>query len=75
MKLSRPIQDRRKAKLKKLSKGKISDMPVQEDFIDEEALVDDSFNNQLQNLLKHFSGRPTPLYMADRISKELGFNC
>ena len=39
------------------------------------ALVDDTFNNQLQNLLKHFSGRPTPLYMADRISKELGFNC
>ena len=39
------------------------------------ALVDDTFNNQLQNLLKDFSGRPTPLYMADRISKELGFNC
>lgn len=37
------------------------------------ALVDDTFNNQLQNLLKDFSGRPTPLYMADRISKELGF--
>ncbi len=38
------------------------------------AIKDDSFNNQLENLLKHFSGRPTPLYKADRISNELGFS-
>ena len=32
------------------------------------------FNNQLSSLLKDYSGRPTPLYFAKRISNELGFN-
>ena len=40
-----------KAKLKELSKGKISDMPVQEDFIDEEALVDDSSDEDEEVIL------------------------
>ena len=35
---------------------------------------DISFNNELKNLLQNFSGRPTPLYFAKRISKELGFH-
>ena len=37
------------------------------------AQKDKLFNDQLQKLLKHFSGRPTPLYLAERISNELGF--
>ena len=32
------------------------------------------FQNELSYLLKHYSGRPTPLYFAQRISEELGFN-
>ncbi len=35
---------------------------------------DPQFVNELDNLLKHYSGRPTPLYYASRISEELGFN-
>ena len=33
-----------------------------------------NFQNELCSLLKNYSGRPTPLYFAQRISKELGFN-
>ena len=35
---------------------------------------DPLFQNELSSLLKHYSGRPTPLYFAKRISEELGFN-
>ena len=35
---------------------------------------DTTFQNELSSLLKHYSGRPTPLYFAQRISEELGFN-
>ena len=33
-----------------------------------------SFQDELSALLKHYSGRPTPLYFASRISEELSFN-
>lgn len=39
-----------------------------------EARDDVSFQNELSSLLKHYSGRPTPLYFAQRISEKLGFN-
>tara|TARA_B100000941_G_scaffold90189_1_gene62456 strand:+ start:3880 stop:5091 length:1212 start_codon:yes stop_codon:yes gene_type:complete len=32
------------------------------------------FNNELSQLLKYYCGRETPLYKAEEISKELGFN-
>jgi tryptophan synthase beta subunit len=35
---------------------------------------DPQFISELDGLLKNYSGRPTPLYHARRISKELGFN-
>ena len=35
---------------------------------------DNTFKAELSSLLKHYSGRPTPLYFAKRTSKELGFN-
>ena len=35
---------------------------------------DNAFQYELSLLRKNYSGRPTPLYYADRISKELGFN-
>jgi tryptophan synthase beta chain len=36
---------------------------------------DDSvFQDELSSLLEHYSGRPTPLYFARRISEELDFN-
>jgi tryptophan synthase beta chain len=35
---------------------------------------DPLFQDELSSLLKHYSGRPTPLYSAKRISEELGFN-
>ena len=35
---------------------------------------DSNFQNKLNDLRIHYSGRPTPLYFADRISNELGFN-
>jgi tryptophan synthase beta chain len=35
---------------------------------------DPVFLNELNGLLKDYSGRPTPLYSASRISDELGFN-
>tara|TARA_Y100000310_G_C20672633_1_gene811169 strand:+ start:1581 stop:2735 length:1155 start_codon:yes stop_codon:yes gene_type:complete len=31
------------------------------------------FRNELKSLLKNFAGRPTPLYFAKNMSKELGF--
>ena len=33
-----------------------------------------SFQEQLYSLYKEYSGRPTPLYFASNISKQLGFN-
>ena len=33
-----------------------------------------SFQDNLNNLLKYYGGRKTPLYLAKRISKELGYN-
>ena len=33
-----------------------------------------SFQDNLNNLLKYYGGRETPLYLAKRISKELGYN-
>jgi len=35
---------------------------------------DADFNAELSSLLKHYSGRPTPLYHARRISDEMGYN-
>ena len=35
---------------------------------------DDDFQAELSSLLKHYSGRPTPLYHAKRISDEMGYN-
>ena len=35
---------------------------------------ENAFQDELFSLLKHYSGRPTPLYFARRISEELGFN-
>lgn len=35
---------------------------------------DTAFQDELSSLLNHYSGRPTPLYFAQRISEELGFN-
>ncbi len=39
-----------------------------------EAKNDDKFQDELIGLLRHYSGRETALYFADRISEELGFN-
>ena len=33
---------------------------------------DESFQSELQGLLQHFVGRPTPLYYAERLTAELG---
>ena len=35
---------------------------------------DSIFQAQLKGLMENYSGRPTPLYFAERISSELGFN-
>jgi len=35
---------------------------------------DAAFKDELCSLLKHYSGRPTPIYHARRISEELGYN-
>ena len=35
---------------------------------------DKNFKKEFFNLLKHYGGRPTPLYLAKNISKELGFH-
>jgi tryptophan synthase beta chain len=37
-----------------------------------EATADASFQAQLQNLLKNFAGRPTPLQLASRLTEKLG---
>jgi tryptophan synthase beta chain len=37
-----------------------------------EARVDAAFQAELQDLLKNFAGRPTPLYYAKRLSESLG---
>ncbi len=37
-----------------------------------EARQDAAFQAELKYLLEHFSGRPTPLYFAERMSRELG---
>ncbi len=38
----------------------------------EAARIDQQFQNELAKLLKDFAGRPTPLYLAERLSSELG---
>lgn len=38
----------------------------------EEAKADPSFQNELRILLKEFAGRPTELYFAERLTKEIG---
>ena len=51
-------------------------MPALQDLSEKynEAKNEVTFRSQLDNLLKHYSGRKTPLYFAERISNELGFN-
>ena len=39
-----------------------------------ETKKDSVFQKELSQLLKNYSGRPTPLYFAHRISKELAYN-
>jgi len=39
-----------------------------------DALNDEGFQTELSKLRNDYSGRPTPLYYANRISNELGFN-
>lgn len=39
-----------------------------------QARKDPSFKNDLNVLLKQYAGRPTPLYHATNLSKDLGFN-
>ncbi len=36
------------------------------------AKLDSEFNFELDNLLKHYAGRPSPLYFAPRMTKHLG---
>src|ERR1700733_11158783 len=38
----------------------------------DEAKVDAAFQSELAALLKDFAGRPTPLYFAKRLTRELG---
>ena len=38
----------------------------------EEAKQDPAFNRQLSDLLKHFVGRPNPLYFAERLTEKCG---
>jgi len=38
----------------------------------EEALRDESFQEELDSLLKHYVGRPSPLYHAERLSRHCG---
>ena len=38
----------------------------------DEARADDSFHDELENLLRRFAGRPTPLYHARMLSQHLG---
>ena len=37
-----------------------------------EAIVDTAFLERLQDLQRHYSGRPTPLYFAQRLTEEVG---
>src|SRR5258706_5171041 len=37
-----------------------------------EIIYDASFQKELQELLKDYAGRPTPLYLAERLSKQYG---
>ena len=37
-----------------------------------EARQDEAFQRELDGYLHHFAGRPTPLYLAQRLSRELG---
>jgi tryptophan synthase beta chain len=37
-----------------------------------EAKVDPKFQGELKGLLKHYAGRPSPLYYAERLTKHLG---
>ena len=37
-----------------------------------EARADPVFQEELDTLLRHYAGRPTPLYHAQRLSSELG---
>ncbi|MHA1783703.1 MAG: tryptophan synthase subunit beta [Promethearchaeota archaeon] len=49
-------------------------MPALEELIDacDEYLFDENFLQELSQILKDYSGRPTPLYHARRLSKEFG---
>jgi tryptophan synthase beta chain len=38
----------------------------------EKARSDPAFQNELSNLLRDFAGRPTPLYLAERLTNKLG---
>ena len=38
----------------------------------QDARNDPSFDTELRSLLRHYAGRPTPLYFADRLTKHLG---
>jgi tryptophan synthase beta chain len=38
----------------------------------ERAKTDPAFQNELSTLLRDFAGRPTPLYFAERLTKDLG---
>jgi len=38
----------------------------------EKAKIDPAFNSELDALLRDFCGRPTPLYLAERLTRELG---
>jgi len=51
-------------------------MPAIEDLEKIYNIVKDDvkFQNELAELLRTYSGRPTPLYFASRISKDLGYN-
>lgn len=37
-----------------------------------EAMADPAFDRQLKNLQRDFTGRPTPLYFAERLTRKLG---
>ncbi len=38
----------------------------------DEAIADPQFQSELDNLLKNYAGRPTPLYFAKRLSEKIG---
>lgn len=38
----------------------------------EEALIDPQFDEELRTLLRDYSGRPTPLFLAERLTKHAG---